>query len=391
MPLRLRPWWTALLLTIGFTLAVGAYYGYRPLTWGNFGTYDWLAYWSTPRAALVGNGFFDAAWMRQAQEAQGYTVTQMGPNYVPIWRLWNPPFVTLFWLPMASLPFTVSAYVWNGLSLFLFIGSALFLNRVSPRSVPDTVMVALAGTVLPIYDTLHNGQMGLLLGALLGFAWLAQRHGHSVAAGLLLVVQMVKPQILWIPVGLILWVAWRQHQTRTLAAFFGGILVLIGAAFLLDSQWLQAWLTAGAPTRWISFSLIDLIQGALYLPPWVRYSAPLIGSLVAVWRFGGRDTVTMEDMSEAAVISFFSSPYCWRSDLPAILVAVVWMVSLLWQDRRWRGGLLGFAVASVAISFAPFRLGYWFYFPTMLLFSLLWFQARRMASHRATTLGVQST
>ncbi len=74
-PMNHKRWLIAAL--IGGLLLLGAYYRFD-MRWLDFGTGDRLAYWSVPRAALLGHGFYDMAWLRATQVAHGYDPALLG-------------------------------------------------------------------------------------------------------------------------------------------------------------------------------------------------------------------------------------------------------------------------------------------------------------------------
>ncbi len=212
--------WVGALSVLLLLLVVGGHYDFQ-MRWLDFGTGDWMSYWSVPRGALWGRGFYDLEWLRHLQVGVGYNKLFDGGQYYPVRLLWNLPPSLFLLIPLASLPFTLSTLGWLGLSLWLFGYASLLFNRLLPRPLPPVAALALPLLLLPFLPAFYWGQMGPVVGAFLIFAWVAQRQNKQVAAGLLLLPLLIKPHLVFLSLGLMLVVALRQHQWKLIATFSG--------------------------------------------------------------------------------------------------------------------------------------------------------------------------
>jgi hypothetical protein len=170
----------------------------------------------------------------------------------------NPPAVVAAFVPLTFLSER------NALGVFTLIGVACVViaaRRIS-RAVPYVPWFVIASLVFALeggWTNLWLGQQGLILMLVTTVAWLADRDGRDLAAGLWVGVAIYAKPFLG---GLLIYWVWRR-QWRSLAgaAITGLALVFAGALFAGHSSYLSWWhgLAAGpAPYSPLNASLLGL-------------------------------------------------------------------------------------------------------------------------------------
>ena len=160
---------------------------------------DFAVFWGAAKLALEGDaiGAFDRDTL--------YAAMAFPPEYVWPKHYWRyPPTWHMMIAPLGALPFSAAWAVFNLVSLVLFIRAlAPFAN-----ALPGKLSLILAApTVLFGLLTANNG---LMLCAVLVFALRALHRGDERAAGLILAILSVKPQIgILVPVALACAGYWR--------------------------------------------------------------------------------------------------------------------------------------------------------------------------------------
>jgi glycosyl transferase family 87 len=196
----------------------------------------------------------------------------------------NPPAIVVAFVPLTYLSER------NALGLFTLIGIVCVvlatrrISRVAPH-VPWFVLASLLFALEGGWTNLWLGQQGLVLMLVTTLAWLADRGGRNLTAGLWTGVAIYAKPFLG---GILIYWAWRR-QWRSLAgaAITGGTLVLAGALFVGPSSYRLWWhsLAVGpAPYGPLNASLLGLWSrlfiGSEFAPPLLQ-QPPAV--LLTVW------------------------------------------------------------------------------------------------------------
>ncbi|MHB8507220.1 MAG: glycosyltransferase family 87 protein [Candidatus Dormibacteria bacterium] len=159
-----------------------------------------------------------------------------------------PPTFFLLLQPWVLLPDGAAQLAWLGLQQVALVAVILVayagIGRPSPAE--GCVAVALVLLSLPVRDTIFEGQMGLILGALCAGAMLAHRRGHGAVGGALLALAIALKLTPVLLLGyFLLRRAWRL--TAFTLAWLGLLLAV------------SVWLAGTA--RWSSYlQLMELLQ-----------------------------------------------------------------------------------------------------------------------------------
>jgi len=230
----------AAIFIVFFVLAaVGGliYTNYRFAT-QNPGGYDFLARWAGARLFITeGLSPYDAEAVTRIQTLYYNRPARPDEDQV----LFAYPFYTIFIVgPFALIEdFTLARALWmTVLEISVLLMAAACLRLTGWRLGVAMSAVYFLFTIF-WYNSLRaviNGNIVALIALLVPAAALAIRAGQDEAAGLLLALMFIKPQLALLPVAFIIWWAFWQRRWRLIVWTVGALafLVLAGMAFIPD-------------------------------------------------------------------------------------------------------------------------------------------------------------
>lgn len=190
---------------------------------------DFLAYYTGGTLILHGHGgsLYNFAAVGHAEAHISYPLKMPGRVSPFIY----PPWFAVVMTPFALLPYAAAYVIW-------FAGNALFaafslvaLGRFAGLRGAAAVLVTMLGlSFLPVFAAFAQGQVSLLLLALLVFLVWALRSGHDVVAGVALSLLLIKPQYA-LPVAGVLLLR-RNWSVCTVFAICAALLVVLPMPFL---------------------------------------------------------------------------------------------------------------------------------------------------------------
>lgn len=230
LPVTVRRDW--LLMLAGFTVLCSAI----ALAWEltalpgplQYQHNDFLAFYSG--AYFVLNGAASLLYEQNAVSGLQHLLLNRYVDAAGYMPYLNPPFVALLLSPLAFLSYTDARQLWLGVNLALVGWALLDLTRTMQGRTRTVALLLLAGSA-PIYWTLAQGQLSLLLlfGCLKALS--CARDGRPRAAGLWLCVVWFKPHLAVLTLlGLVLMGRRREAASMTLA----------GTGLVLASLWVLA-------------------------------------------------------------------------------------------------------------------------------------------------------
>jgi hypothetical protein len=264
----------------------------------------------------------------------GYRPEAPAPGFPHIFA--NPPLAAWLLRPVASLPLSTGLALFLVASLTALLAGARLLERRLPRTLPEgwrAVLVIAATASLPAATTLLLGQWdGFLLLAVAGALWALDRD-RPLTAGLLLSILLVKPQLAWLLLPLLLAASrWRVAAGLALGAavWAGSGLLLVGPHQLVEllalvraRQTGESLFTAGLP------SLAGPIGGSTA----VLVAAPVLAAaaIALAWRCraGLRRATPAVVVSLGICASILCAPHVFSDDLlllavPLVVLATTW-------------------------------------------------------------------
>src|SRR5260221_1086852 len=197
---------------------------------------DSSIYYVAARVLVSGGNPYD--WLA----LQHVVTTVPAPGYVyPLWGLFLV--LPLVWLP---LPFAAGIWLVANLSaLAIALMLLVHLSGLATRSYWLRALFAVTCLSIPGLFAVIQGQISLLLLAILVAAFWAVRTDRGSWAGVLLALALLKPQLTWLPVLAVLALAWRRGSGRA-ALLAGGkaMAALCGLSFILQPGWVGGWIAA---------------------------------------------------------------------------------------------------------------------------------------------------
>ncbi|HEY1420628.1 MAG TPA: glycosyltransferase family 87 protein [Candidatus Dormibacteraeota bacterium] len=256
----------------------------------------------------------------------------------------NPPPLVWIAAPLTALPFDAAIVIWSGL---LVAAALLTWYCVAPGgALVRLAHLALWVGLFPVAFGLMVGQpVALVAAAVAGCWWLAERN-HPVAAGLVLSLSAVKPQVaLLVPLCLLV-----SGHTRIFGAWLGAAallalvsVVLLGVGGLHRYRDVLALASQWEPTRRYA------IAGPLGLGPQVYAVEVVVVAAAAVAAWTHRRSGSGVPIAAGITASLLFTPYVGFQDF-AMLVVAGWLV-LRAGPSRWQVGLLvaGYALLELAL------------------------------------------
>ncbi len=308
---------------------------------------DFSIYYAAARTLVSGGNPYDWHTLRHV------VATVPAPGYVyPLWGL-------IAVLPLAWLPLPVAAGIWLMVNLACLALALLELARAAglpARSYWIPGLFLLTCLSIPGLFVLIQGQVSLLLLVCVASGLRAARDERGTRAGVLVALSLLKPQLTWLPVVVVLAVAWRRGVGRAALTAAGATVGgLVAVSFALRPGWLAGWAAAlgqdaaqgGAGASALRANMGTVPALAAHLPgAWaslVLGGAFLAGGGLLAWQ-GWRvlRASAREDMGEqltllavAICVGTALSPWMWIYD------GVFWLVPLIAAVARgpvWRGG-----------------------------------------------------
>lgn len=288
-----------------------------------------------------------------------------------------PLYIVFVLAPTIGLPFPVVQKLFLWLLVFLTVASVpLWLRALGWRlsTAWQLVWILLVTGCFPAIQGFMLHQLTLLVAGLVAVAILAITRQHLVAAGILLAVASIKPQLVFLLVpwlGIWVWGNWRERQ-RLFWGFAVTIAVLIAGAELLLPGWIGEFRRASAAYYRYTGSGRSVLDIAL-TPLFGRAVAAVvvITLLVLVWRVRHAAQRSLEFhwslalvLATTLVVIPMFAPYNQVLLVPAVIL-IVGKIYELWKSGRvlrlliviaavsviW--GWLAAAALAVAMAFLP--------------------------------------
>ncbi|MGH7765429.1 MAG: glycosyltransferase family 87 protein [Candidatus Dormibacteraceae bacterium] len=256
----------------------------------------------------------------------------------------NPPPLVWLAVPLTLLPFSAAIILWSGL---LVAAALLTWYLVAPGGgLARAAHLALWIGLFPVAFGLMVGQpVALVAVAVAGCWWLAERD-RPVAAGLVLSLCVIKPQVaLLVPICLLV-----SGQTRIFMAWLAatGVMALTAVA-LLGADGLHRYHDVLAlASQWESTRRYA-IAGPLGLGPQVYAVEVVVVAAAAVAAWTHRRAGTALPIAAGITASLLFTPYVGFQDF-AMLIVAGWLV-LRSKPSRWQVGLfvVGYALLELAL------------------------------------------
>jgi len=246
-----------------------------------------------------------------------------------------PPMAWLIVL-LTPLGYGLAFYVWLALLIVAYFAVGWWALGMEER-VARAAMLLVGAITYPFLISIRYGQVAILMGLAVLAAWALLRRGRPLAAGAVLSVLFVKPQVAHlVPVALLVWGA-----RRTALAAAGGVAALLAVSLLsLGAAGVAAWRTD------LGLENVN-VTNQVWTPAllvgigWAAYTYELAAAAAVVlvaWLRRGRD---LEPVLAAALAgSLIAAPYHHSPDSFALVIA--FWIAVAGRPPRWQWPWLAF-------------------------------------------------
>ena len=270
-----------------------------------------------------------------------------------------PLYIVFVLAPTIGLPFTVvqKTFLWL-LVLLTAVSVPLWLRALGWRlsTASQLAWILLVSGCFPVIQGIKLQQLTLLVAALVAAAIFAITRQHLVAAGVLLALASIKPQLVFLLVTWLcvwVWGNWRERQ-RLFWGFAVSIAVLVAGAELLLPGWIGEFRRASVAYYRYTGSGQSLLDVAL-TPVFGRAVAAVVvvALLVLVWRLRHVAPQSLEFQWSLAVVLATTlvlipmfAPYNQVLLVPAVIF-IVGKIHELWKTGHVMRILIVVAAISV--------------------------------------------
>lgn len=329
-------------------------------TYPQFGTIDFIEYWTAFNLAIDGSDPYNYENMLAAQQRIFPTAT------IPT-MMWNPPYLLALLSPAILSDFSTSARMFFLLSLSSATLSLWLVCKMLGAKAGQRGRIWLLGITFPAALTcLNMGQIGNFLGLCLLGGIILYFRDRRFLAGCLFALCSVKPHLFLLVIFLFLLNDLMQKKWGTIC---GGGLTLMSLVVLthfmfpgIFEQWFHA---IRNPEKFRAYSLLNWRPATLVGLFRVIYSrlTDLPMPLTPMWLFPllnlivwgvislriGTERVIKRYLPEVLLYSVLLSPYGWIFDQSFLLLPWGWAY-LRFEERMGEKILLAFLLATAAMS-----------------------------------------
>ena len=200
---------------------------------------DLLSVRSAAAIVLDGRGAELYDFSVQAAYQQAAVAPQKLPGVNPFV---SPPFVAVLCAPWTLLPFAPALVLWTALLHACLVAALMVMSRAAPltgRQLPSMLLLSLS--FYPVLEGLMAGSNSLFELPIFALMLPALRSGHEARAGVLLGLQLYRPQLALVP--LVVFAV--KRRWRILAGFAGVGAVWVLLSLLVAPRSLLDWLALG--------------------------------------------------------------------------------------------------------------------------------------------------
>jgi hypothetical protein len=225
----------------------------------DFGESDFMIYWAAAYLIRNGQNPYNLELIKEIQAAQ----VHWKPEVHTI--AWNPPFLFVFLLPFAWMPFLIAKFAWLITSILIVITAALMLIYVYMKDAsPRTRLIFLAFSVAfpAVITGLYMGQVTFLVfWGLVASLFLIKKE-QWFWAGAALILTSIKPHIVLLAgIYLVVYMA-RQHKFQgwaglATAGVVGSAILLLLAPGLINNLMGE---TSVATGRWATSTIGGILS-----------------------------------------------------------------------------------------------------------------------------------
>lgn len=381
-PNSLKNIWLALPLLLGSMALLGwVDYNYlvplKDLSVPNSGN-DFGVFWSGTTAVWQGGNPYPTG----PGSLYRAILVEQGANLQPLEPFISPYYLTLFFLPLIAFPMGLAASIWLvAIQLMLVVSVILVIRLTSGRFTARSLLLGLGLALLWRYTFLvmMGGNLSLLLLFALVASYYCSRTGRPFWGGALAAGLMVKPQIAFLIIPLLLLVPtatkaeekaswWNRATYRRSLGFITVGLFFALYSFALLPGWVGEWLKGVSQTGYsdnpaLNFTVTSLRSLVATFAPDQKLvpllslllALPLVGGLVWLW---WRNRANVHGfpyvLGVAIALNLLVTPYIRDYDSCLLLFPLLYSFFSLRQLEQGQSGGLRWNWLFWLLAFLPF-------------------------------------
>jgi hypothetical protein len=337
---------------------------------------------------------------------------RVGIEFPEVYR-GNSPTLALLMIPLTIFEPAAAQTIWLFLNVVLLIACSWIAGRLCAPDDPSARwwIAAIFPLLAPVRETIHWGQVYLLLALLILIAIWALRHQNSLVAGIAVgLMILLKPYYGILALGLLVWT--RKPRAILSAVLVVAVVIAISLP-LLAPAWpgfIQSQLavidygSASIPANQTLNSL--LLHWLVYIPDWnpaplidlpwlaalLYWAALLSMAIVTVWSIRDPPALWIPALVLMPILAPVGEPHHYTVALYAVALAIAEVVHTIRSDQQRPKLLIFLIVASLLLLCIPWPnlrdaalWGGWrglFAYPRLIGALLLWIASVYIAQHR---------
>lgn len=254
-----------------------------------------------------------------------------------------PVYVVFCLAPTIRLPFAIVQKSFFWILIFLTCASTVLWLRIVRWPVPSSIQASLLALILgnvAVMQGLKLQQISLLVAGLIAIAITLLAADYPVAAGILLAVASIKPQLVALLLcWLAIWTAadWRRRY-RLAVSFLGAMVILMVASEWYLPHWIpRFWQAVHEYQRYTgAMSVMDKLIGTPW--SWMLELPAFVATAIACWR-ARRDPANSDTFAFTLSLVLASTILLVPTYAPYNQVLLIPASFLLIKERRtiwWR-------------------------------------------------------
>jgi hypothetical protein len=339
---------------------------------------DFGVFWSGSRTVWQGSN----PYLTAPGTTYRNILIENGSNLQPLEPFISPYYLTLFFLPLALIPLNLAAPIWLLIMQAMMVGAILLLIKSAGAKItPRSLLLGLGMALLWRYTFLVMmvGNLSLLLLFAITASYYCSRTGRPYLAGGLATILLVKPQVVFLILPLLLIVptapkpgepaTWLNTQTYRRWIGFGVVAALFALySFILLPGWIGEWLKGVSQTGYsdsvsTNFTVTSLRSLAATIAPdpqWVATLAlvmacPLVIGLIWFWwRSRANLNLFPYVLGVAIALNLLVTPYIRDYDSCLLLFPLLFSFFSLRRIESNKSGLFGWHWLYWVLAFLPF-------------------------------------
>lgn len=299
---------------------------------------DFIQFWTAANLLRDGQDPYDPVNQARIQGGLGWEREKDGYGVYDFLPYYYPPWLGLAFLPFLALGYGLAKLAWLVLGAEMIALSAILLRR-SVAGVPPALVAVVAVFFAFSLKAVAMGQVAPLVLLLLAAAWRLLEARRDAAAGCVLALLSIKPQLTVILIAALLgWTASRGRW-RVWHGFAAMLVLLCLVSTVVFPAWLPSMLAAtretpmptayypGLGATWYVALQAVGIDGALLHLAVAAVAVPI---LLMLFRMTLRSETEASDLFALALVApFFIAPYARPYDFPVLLIPVLTLMGKL--------------------------------------------------------------